>query len=178
MTMMLDSSRSVLIVASEGGIRLADVRKFLGEIEDAYNRVLLLLTLLDGLPRMERSPGASPFRAPFVEYSPLAIAAGSEGKPVHFTKSSVVSMVGRSQSLILKSVRLESPGSWDLLGVSSSLEVLRKSLQDRDERRKDRQYREATDEEKRHLENELLRTEVLEKRIRIAKELGATDEDL
>ena len=176
--MTLDSSRGVLIVESEGGIRVSDVRKFLAEIEDAYNRVLLLLILLDELPRVERSPGTSPFPASFVEYGPLAIVAGSQGKPVHFTKSSVASMVGKSQSLVLSSVRLESPGSWKFLGISDSLEVVRKYLNDRHERRKDREYREATAEEKGRLENELLRTKVLSEKIKVAKQLGATEEDL
>jgi hypothetical protein len=173
-----DAKRRILVVESEGGIRLTDVRKFLAEIEDAYNRVLLLLTLLDGLPRLERKPGVPIFRSPLLEYSPLAILAGSEGKPVHFTKSSVASLIGRSQSLILSSVRLESPGNWKLLGVSDSLEVLRKYLNDRHERRKDKQYRLATDEEKRLLENELLRTKVLSEKVKVAKELGANEEDL
>jgi hypothetical protein len=175
----IDSTRSLLIVESEGGIRLSDVRKFLAEIEDAYNRVLLLLTLLDDLTRLEQlSPGALRRGMPLVEYGPLALVVGPEGRQVHFTKSSVASMVGRSQSLILSSVRLESPGSWKFLGVSDSLEVLRKYLKDRHERRKDRRYREATDEEKRHLENELLRTKVLGEKVKVARELGATEQDL
>jgi hypothetical protein len=176
--MALNSRRSLIIVESEGGIRLSDVRKFLAEIEDAYNRVLLLLTLLEGLPHLVRSPGISPFRASLKEYGPFALIAGGEGKLVHFTKSSVASMVGRNQSLILSSVRLESPGNWSFLGVSETLEVLRKALNDRQERRKDRQYREATDEDKRRLENELLRIHVLSERVKVAKELGATEEDL
>jgi hypothetical protein len=176
--MALDDERSIFVVESEGGIRVSDIRKFLAEIEDAYNRVLLLLTLLDDLPRLERSKGSSPFRPPLSDYGPLAIATGGERKLVHFTKSSVASMVGRRQSLILKSVRLESPGSWKLIGVSDSLEVLRKYLNDRNERKKDKQYRDVTDEEKRRLENGLLRTKVLGERVKVAKELGATEQDL
>jgi hypothetical protein len=171
--------RSVLVLESTGGIRLLDVRKFLGQIEDTYNRVLLLLTLLDAMPRLGRSQGSLFF--PLAEMTLAArgaIAARGEGRLVHFTKSSVASVVGKSQLLILRSVRLESPGSWKLLGVSDSFEVLRKYLNDRHERRKDKKYREATDEEKRHLENELLRTRVLSERIKTAKELGATEEDL
>jgi len=113
-----------------------------------------------------------------MEFSPLAVIAGREAKPVRFTKSSVASLIGRSQSLILSSVRLESPGSWKLLGISDSLEVVRKYLKDRHERRKDTKYRVATDEEKRHLENELLRIKVLSEKIKVAKELGAKEEDL
>ena len=177
--MALNLSRGVLVVESEGGIRLSDVRKFLVEIEDAYNRVLLLLTLLEDLSRLEWAPGTSlSRRLRFAEYGPLAVLADGQSKPTHFTKSSVASMVGRSQSLILRSVRLESPGSWNFLGVSDSLEILRKFLKDRHERRKDKQYREVTEEEKRHLENELLRTQVLGEKIKVAKELGATEQDL
>ena len=172
-----DPRRSILVVESEGGIRISDVRKFLTEIEDAYNRVLVLLKLLDDLPRLERVPGV-PFFHPLMEYGPLAIVGGKEGKPVHFTKSSVASLVGRSESLILSSVRLESPGHWSLLGASDALEVIRKYLNDRHERKKDQRYREATDEDRRRLENELLQTTVLSEKVKVAKELGATEEDL
>jgi hypothetical protein len=175
--MAQDSSQGILEVESEGRIRLSDVRKLLAALEDAYNRVLVLLELLDGLPRLQRA-GIPPFPAPLVEFEPSGIVIGKAGKPDHFTKSSVASRVGKNQALILSGVRLESPGSWKLLGVSDALEVVRKYLNDRHERRKDKQYREATDEEKRRLENELLRTNVLSQRIKVAKEMGATEGDL
>lgn len=176
--MATDPARSILVVESEGGIRLSDVRKFLAEIEDAYNRILLFLNLIDSLRLSQLTARTLPLAARFVEYGPAALAFGGAVKPIHFTKSSVAAMVGKSQLLILKSVHLGSHGNWKLLGVSDSLEVLRKFLNDRHERRKDKDYREATDEERRHLENELLRTHVLAEKIKMARQLGATDEDL
>lgn len=125
--MAIELTRSVLIVESKGGIRLLDVRKFLVAIEDAYNRILLLLTYLGS----KGSPG-SLFT---VSWERLGLVLPPPREPMHFTKSSVASLVGRSRSLILKSVRLESPGNWKLLGISDSLEVLRKYLNDRHERR-------------------------------------------
>jgi len=58
------------------------------------------------------------------------------------------------------------------------LEVLRQYLSDRHERRKDRQYRESAEARRLFLENLHREKEVLASRIRIAKELGATERDL
>ena len=58
------------------------------------------------------------------------------------------------------------------------LEVVRKYLNDRHERRKDRDYRERAEERRLQLENLQTENEVLEQRIKIAKELGATENDL
>ena len=83
-----------------------------------------------------------------------------------------------SERLIMKAVRLSSPGVWEFLGALNPLEVIRKSLNDLHERRKDREYREAAERERLELENALLESEVLSQRIKIAKELGATDREL
>jgi hypothetical protein len=80
--------------------------------------------------------------------------------------------------LILRGVRLESPGFWDFVGKLNPLEVIRQYLNDRHERRKDRSYREAAEARKLDLENQLLENKVIRERIQIAQELGATEEDL
>jgi hypothetical protein len=55
---------------------------------------------------------------------------------------------------------------------------LRKYLNDRHERRKDHDYRESAERRRLELENLSLESRVLSERIRIAKEIGATDRDL
>lgn len=75
-------------------------------------------------------------------------------------------------------MRLGSPGSWEFLGKLNPLEVLRQYLNDRHERRKDREYRELAEERRLLLENLSLENKVVSERVKIAKELGATDHDL
>jgi hypothetical protein len=64
------------------------------------------------------------------------------------------------------------------LGALNPLEVLRQYLSDRHERRKDREYRESAEQRRLALENLSLENKVLSERVKIAKELGATDRDL
>jgi hypothetical protein len=94
------------------------------------------------------------------------------------TPQAVASLVPAAEQLVLAAVELSSPGAWEFLGSLNPLEVLRKYLNDRHERRKDREYRERAEERRLQLENLKTENEALEQRIRIAKELGATDSDL
>jgi hypothetical protein len=75
-------------------------------------------------------------------------------------------------------VTLSSPGFWEFLGKLNPLEVIRQYLTDRHEQRKDREYREAAEKNKLNLENQLLENRVIRERIQMAKEMGATEEDL
>jgi hypothetical protein len=64
------------------------------------------------------------------------------------------------------------------LGALNPLEVLRKYLSDRHERRKDGEYRETAERRKLDLENLVLENRVISERIGIARALGATKRDL
>jgi predicted NACHT family NTPase len=64
------------------------------------------------------------------------------------------------------------------LGTLNPLEVLRKAINDRHERRKDREYRESAERRRLELENQIQETELISKRITMARELGATKRDL
>jgi hypothetical protein len=94
------------------------------------------------------------------------------------TAEQVASFVSRSEQLILSAVSLTSPGFWEFLGTLNPLEVLRKYLNDRHERRKDLKYRESAERRRLELENLHLESKVISERVRIAKEIGATDRDL
>jgi hypothetical protein len=94
--------------------------------------------------------------------------------------------------LRLHAVELHSPGDWKFIGDLIAVDAIRKWFQDKHERRKDREYREAaearrlelenemkrSDIDNRELENELRRMEILKSKIDIAKQMGATEEDL
>jgi len=64
------------------------------------------------------------------------------------------------------------------VGKLNPLEQIRLYLNDRHERRKDREYRESEEAAKLRLQNAALETQVLRDRITAAREMGATDEDL
>jgi hypothetical protein len=86
--------------------------------------------------------------------------------------------VPRHDRLILKSVELHSPGNWEFLGKLNPLETIRQYLQDRHERRKDRQYKEPAEKRAMELDNMLRENQVLRGQIDNARKLGATDDDL
>lgn len=94
------------------------------------------------------------------------------------TPEEISSLVPRSDQLVLVAVQLSSPGSWYFLGKLNSLEVIRQYLNDRHTRRQDREYRESAEKGRLVLENLKLENEVISERIRIAKELRATDQGL
>jgi len=74
--------------------------------------------------------------------------------------------------LQLGSVQLRSPGFWEFLGALNPLETIRKYLVDRNERRKDSQWREELDAEKQRLDTERLRTQAVAERIDMLRKAG------
>ncbi|HEX4605010.1 MAG TPA: hypothetical protein VH724_13510, partial [Candidatus Angelobacter sp.] len=87
-------------------------------------------------------------------------------------------LVPLSERLLLIEVELHSPGFWKFLGVDGILEQIRLYLQDRHERGKDKQYRESQERRGLELENKLREAELMRRRIEVAKELGASEEEL
>ena len=81
-----------------------------------------------------------PFRSPIAPWM-LASQLSSDVEP--------------AEHLIVHRVVLQSPGFWEFLGTLNPLEVLRKYLSDRHERRKDREYREGAERRQLEVENAL-----------------------
>jgi hypothetical protein len=167
-----------LRVHGQGDVEVELVAAFLGDIKHAYDSVLLFDTTIDGMRRAARD-------FPFPWY-PFALDFGwpSGRRGVRRTRDwpptaeEVASFVPRAEQLVLSAVSLASPGFWEFLGTLNPLEVLRKYLNDRHERRKDHDYRESAERRRLELENLNLESRVLSERIRIAREIGATDRDL
>ncbi len=191
--MPTEENRSVLRILSEGGVRLFEVGELLKAIENAYNGTLIFQQTLDALRRWERElphlfsdvrhnrrvqDRRFPATPPVFGFWPSLLVISKRRKPVLLSKDSFDSLVSRQHRLVLVRVQLKSPGSWDIAGIGAALEVVRKFLSDRHERRKDREYREPLERERLTLENEILKTKAIESRIQLAKQLGATDEDL
>lgn len=70
--------------------------------------------------------------------------------------------------LVLKSVVIQSPGFWEVIGDLNPLEVIRKYLQDRHVRRQDRAYRETEEAARLSLENQAQELENFERATRIS----------
>ena len=105
--------------------------------------ILLFETTIDGTVRAARD-------YPFPRYafgldfgwppsSRRAIRRARDWPP---SPEEIASLVPRKEQLILSAVKLTSPGFREFSGTLNPLEVLRKYLNDRHERRKDHEYRE------------------------------------
>lgn len=75
----------------------------------------------------------------------------------------------------VSSIVIKSPGFWEFIGNINPLEVLRKYLCDRHERKKDTDYRNHQEQERGALENEKLRVEVVHEKVKLLKELGVPE---
>lgn len=80
--------------------------------------------------------------------------------------------------LRISRVVVESPGFWEFLGSLNPLEVLRKYLCDRHERKKDTAYRNRQEKEKGELELAKLGLEVVGEEISILQSLGVPEEKI
>lgn len=147
------------------------VANALDEISRAYDRLTFVDDLTD---RLLEDPAASrnliwPFRT-----------RRSGGWPPHglFNDSAVRATVGSQDRLLLASVRLESPGFWEFLGRLNPLEVLRLSINDWHERRKDREWREAREARAMDLENKLRETELVGKVFDLGERAGASEAEM
>src|SRR4051812_42036392 len=71
-----------------------------------------------------------------------------------------------------------SGGFWQFLASLSPLETWRKYMIFRHKRDQDRRYREAAEARKLELENEARELAIIEKRVKIAKQLGVTNDEM
>jgi hypothetical protein len=149
--------KAVLHIEGEGGLPVSEVRQFLSVIEHAYNSLLIFEAATE--PASTSRTGGVPIWTP-------------ESK---FSLEQSTTLVLPSDRLVLQRVELASPGFWEFMGALNPMEVMRKYLQDRHERQKDRAYRAALEAEKLRVQILLEETEVIGKRLKIAKEVGAPE---
>jgi hypothetical protein len=159
-----------LRIHGQGKVEVELVTACLGDLRYAYDALTVFMSENGRMRRAAREFSFLPY--PF--WTPRLGRFAWETP----TPERLASFVPRSQQLVLNAVELNSPGFWEFLGSLNPLEVMRKYLNDRHERRKDREYRESAEQRRMALENLALENDVLKERIRIARELGATDSDL
>jgi hypothetical protein len=83
-----------------------------------------------------------------------------------------------SERLFLSGAQIGSPGFLEFLGSLNPLEQLRRYLNERWERTKDREYRNAEENRRLVLENDRVELDNLAQFVEVARAAGATDEDL
>jgi hypothetical protein len=170
-----------LRIHGQGEIEVERVTRYLSDLKYAYDSIVVFEAVIDGMERAVRD-----FPYPFSRYLtgffpgwPLTTRRAVQ--PVRDWPPStqeIASLVPVSEELVMSAVKLASPGFWEFVGKLNPLEVLRQYLNDRHERRKDRDYRESAEKRRMRLENLSLENKVISERIKMAKEWGATDRDL
>jgi hypothetical protein len=173
--------RGRLRIHGDGEVEVELIAAYLTDLKRAYDSIVLFESIIDGLERTARD-----FPFPFPRY-PFGLLAGwpvarrrglRHIRDWPLSPDEVASFVPVSEQLTLSAVQLSSPGFWEFLGTLNPLEVIRKYVSDRHERRKDKEYRESAETRRLELENLSLETKVIAERVSLAKELGATNRDL
>ena len=168
-----------LRVHGEGQVEVELVSAYLNDLRRAYSSIILFELIISGLDRATRD---FPFpRYPFGLYLDWPVGRRRGFGHVRDWPPSpdeIASFVPSSEQLVLSAVRLSSPSFWEFLGTLNPLEVVRKYLNDRHERRKDREYRDTAEQRRLTLENLALENKVISDRVKLAKQLGATNRDL
>jgi hypothetical protein len=169
-----------LRVYGEGGVEVELVTAYLGDFNHAYASLLLFEATIDGMRRAAREFPFFPHYYPFAWDLALPVPRRAVRRIRDWPPSAdeVVSYIPRAEQLVLSAVSLASPGFWEFLGTLNPFEVFRKYINDRHERKKDHEYRDSAEMRRLALENLSLENRVIAERIRMAKEIGATDRDL
>jgi hypothetical protein len=158
---------AVLRVDSDRLGTVGDIRAYLEAVERAYNGLyafdLIVNEAKSRAAAREPQPWRSPGRRPRLTVRRIARAEA---------------VVLPQDRLQLRAVSFQSPGFWEFLGALNPLETLRKYVQDRHERRRDRTYREPLEAERMALENQKLKTEVVREEVELLRSLGVPEEKI
>lgn len=158
---------AVLRVDSDRLGTVADIRAYLEAIERAYNGLYAFDLIVNEAKSRAADREPSSWRS-----------SGRRPRVTVRRISRVDAVVLPQDRLQLRAVSFQSPGFWEFLGALNPLETLRKYLQDRHERRRDRTYREPLEAERMALENQRLKTEVVKEQVELLRSLGVPEEKI
>jgi hypothetical protein len=171
--------QGLLRIHGHGDVEVERVTSYLSDLRFAYDAILIFETTIEGLLRDFREFPEPWYQARFFggrQFIPRRGMQQVRSWPP--SSEEIAPLVPVSEQLLLSSVKLASPGFWEFLGKLNPLEVVRQYLNDRHERRKDKEYRESAEKRRLLLENLSLENKVIAERLKLAKEFGATDRDL
>jgi hypothetical protein len=166
-----ETSGTLRILTERAGT-IAEISRFLADLEKAY------LALYD----FERAWSFKSWRSNIMYLKsgfPYPILGG-QGLAA-LTPETVLP----EDRLIVTSVRIESPGFWEVVASLNPLQQIREYLNDRHKRRQDKDFRDAAERDRLLLENELIQRQVWEKensilgeRIKLLRDLGLSDQEI
>jgi hypothetical protein len=152
---------------------VAEIRKFLRDLEGAYAALYSFDARLGAIDDRDR-PGLYPSRRWYAAETRWSWGRGSREQEVL-----------PEHRLTITRIQIESPGFWEILGALNPLQQIREYLNDRHKRIQDRKFREAREQERLRLENELIQRQIWEKenailhdRVVILRDLGFSNEEL
>jgi hypothetical protein len=91
------------------------------------------------------------------------------------SKIDIEKIILPNDRLVISKVNIQSPGFWEFLGGLNPLQQIREYLNDRHERKKDKNYRSRQEEELGDLSIEEKRNNILNQRIDMLKKAGYTE---
>ena len=149
--------------------KLGDIRDVIGylkSIEDVYNHLYAFeLIITDAKKRSEDYNDTTNYGRSRKIKSLMSIRHPDQ-------------IVHPQDRIILNKVNVESPGFWEFFANIIPLETIRKYINDRHERIKDKNYRINQEKERGELENEKLRLEVIQKKTDLLKNLGVPEDKI
>jgi len=147
-----------------GDIR--DIIQYLQVLEKAYNHLYAFEFIISDVKRRHKKLNESSY------------SLKGTNKPVR-----TIPIIRKPEEVVLPddriqitSIVIKSPGFWEFLGNINPMEVIRKYLCDRHERKKDNDYRNKQKKERGRLENEKLRTQIVQKKVKILQDAGVPEE--
>ena len=158
---------AILRVGSDRLGTVADIRSYLESVEQAYNG----LYAFDLIITEAKARSAS--------REPVSWRSLGQTRPMSIRRIARAEAIVLPQDRIqLRAVSFQSPGFWEFLGTLNPLETMRKYLQDRHERRKDRSYREPLEAERMALENQRLTNEVVKEQVELLRSVGVSEDKI
>lgn len=149
-----ESNGFLVVHSHEAGQRVVRVAEFLSTLEEAYNALILLDRFLDEMPQPTAT--VRPFESDTarirgarsrIEWHPSARSyAGLISTRDSLRRAAQI--IQPNARLRLYAVEVHSPGFWAFAGKLIPFDCIRQWIQDAHERRKDRAYREADEEER------------------------------
>ena len=158
----------VLRIHAKGEVLVETTRKFLSTVEDAYNSGYVFESIVE----QAREIASKNIQHPL----PISTLLWNFWWPP--SEEKIAAFIPNSDKLVLRGVTLKSPGFWDFVGSANPLNFILEFINQRHEHRKDREYRNFAEEEKLRLENELAQIKIIQEKLSVLKDLGASKTEL
>ncbi len=171
----MDSAKAILTIhVSRGGL-VDETLSFLVDIQNAYENLYVLQLTIDEVKRkyikaIERNREM---------YLGLDSSSLRGVRPPTLRKTwNVPRYILPDDRLVVHKVNISSPGVWEFLGSLNPLLQLREYLKDLHERRKDKEWREAKEQQEINLKHIKLGVSILQEQIDLLKSIGYTDKQV